>query len=56
LKVLDAYPTIAYGVLLHGGGQVFVDDVAFEVVGSDVATTGKGPPRDRGPENLDFEQ
>jgi hypothetical protein len=56
--VLDVAPNseaIAYGVLLHGAGQIFLDDVSFEVVTTDVPTTGRPPP-DRPPENLDFEQ
>ncbi|MBI5564090.1 MAG: hypothetical protein HY870_04280 [Chloroflexi bacterium] len=30
---------IAFGVLLNSSGQVWIDDVQFEVVGTDVATT-----------------
>jgi hypothetical protein len=57
--VLDVAPDtedIAYGVLLHGGGRVWIDDIAFDVVGSDVPTTDRGKRSDKGPENLDFEQ
>lgn len=54
---------IAFGVLLAGTGQVWVDDFRFEVVGNDVPTTGgnpgQPPRRPEAPEqpaNLDFEK
>lgn len=34
---------IAFGVLLAGTGKIWLNDVEFEVVGSDVPTTGRGP-------------
>jgi hypothetical protein len=34
---------IAFGILLAGAGQVWLDDVRFEVVGPDVPTTGRSP-------------
>jgi hypothetical protein len=54
--VLDVAPDaadVAFGLLLNGPGQVWMDDAAFEVVDPSVPTTGHGPP---GPRNLDFEQ
>jgi RNA polymerase sigma factor (sigma-70 family) len=58
---------ISFGVLLAGKGQVWVDDFAFEAVGTNVKTTGRareagkaqaglaqGLPK--APRNLDFEQ
>ncbi len=57
--VLDVAPDasgVAFGVLLHGGGQVWIDDVSFDVVDAKVKTTGrKQPPRGHG-DNLDFER
>lgn len=41
--VLDVPPesvAIAFGVLLQGGGEVWLDDMQFAIVGSDVPTTG----------------
>jgi hypothetical protein len=32
---------IAYGVLLGGEGQVWIDDIKFDVVGEDIPTTGR---------------
>lgn len=58
--VLDVPKTatgIAYGALLSGTGQVWFDDLNFEIVDSTVATTGRGPALPRtGPANLDFEK
>jgi hypothetical protein len=49
---------IAFGILLCGSGQAWVDDFAFEVVGEDVPTTGGEPcascPAE--PLNLGFEE
>ena len=66
LEVGDAAQAIAFGVLLAGGGRVFVDDFSFEVVRSDVPITGFLRPRGgtrplegaqpASPRNLDFEQ
>lgn len=49
---------VAFGILLQGKGQVWADDLKFEVVSRDVPTTdmketGEGVPRQ--PLNLDFE-
>jgi hypothetical protein len=54
--VLDVAPDaadVAFGVLLDGPGQVWIDDAAFEVVDASVPVTGRKAP---GPRNLDFEQ
>jgi hypothetical protein len=40
LDVPDDAGAIAFGLLTSGKGQVWVDDLAFDVVGPDVATTG----------------
>ena len=46
--VLDVPPeakALAFGVLLAGGGQVWVDDLRLETVGQDVAVTAPGQTR-----------
>jgi hypothetical protein len=57
--VLDVAPdaaAIAFGVQLEGPGQVWIDDVSFDVVDAKVKTTGRRQrPRGQG-DNLDFEQ
>ncbi len=50
---------IAYGALLVGTGQIWFDDLTFEIVDNSVPTTGRGkenlmPSKD--PTNLDFEK
>lgn len=50
---------LAYGALLVGTGQIWFDDIKFEVVDNSVPTTGEGkdalmPSKD--PVNLDFEK
>jgi hypothetical protein len=49
---------LAYGVLLNGAGQVWLDDVSFQIVDRSVPTTRQNAARrvPRGPINLDFEQ
>ena len=51
---------IAFGLLLTGKGQVWMDDLKFEVVGMDVATTSTGSGLNqlnaKSPKNLDFEE
>jgi hypothetical protein len=58
LEVPESAQEIAFGLLLTGAGQAWMDDLAFEVVGTDVPTTGpkmgKGPSP--APVNLDFEK
>ena len=46
---------IAFGVLLAGKGQVWLDELQFEIVGQDVLTTDRGTPADQ-PQNLNFAQ
>ena len=48
---------LAFGLLLNGRGQAWVDDVRFEVVGADVATTGTKQQETypKEPLNLSFE-
>ena len=46
---------LAYGALLNGTGQIWFDDIRFEIVDSTIATTGK-PLQQVEPSNLDFEK
>lgn len=51
---------IAYGALLGGTGQIWFDNISFEVVGDNIPTTGsvkgkKSATQDE-PTNLDFEK
>ena len=50
---------IAYGVLLNGNGQIWVDKLTFEVVSENIPTTGYIKPKNIAtlaePMNLDFE-
>ena len=57
LDVPAAAQEIAFGVLLTGKGQVWMDDLNFEVVGKDVPTTGAkmGEETRAMPLNLNFE-
>lgn len=45
---------IAFGILLTGPGTVWLNSTNFEVVESDVPTTGNGPQADS-PKNLNFQ-
>jgi hypothetical protein len=50
---------LAYGALLVGNGQIWFDDFKFEVVDTNVPTTGKGKEEimpNKEPVNLDFEK
>jgi len=48
---------VFFGVLLDSIGEVWLSDVKFEVVGTEVPTTGIRPkPLRSGPVNLDFQQ
>ena len=48
---------IAFGVLLSGTGQVWINDLSFESVGNDVAVTGTGATRELPKKpKLDFEK
>ena len=56
--VLDVPPTavnLAFGVLLAGDGEVWMDDLKFEVVSKDVPVTNISTGQ-KGPSNLDFEK
>jgi hypothetical protein len=53
LDVAADSTAIAFGVLLYGAGQVWMDDVAFDVVDASVPTT---TPASAPAENLNFEQ
>lgn len=57
LDVPQESTAVAFGILLHGRGKVYLDDVRLEVVPSTVATTDlmkKQPPS--APVNLSFEK
>jgi hypothetical protein len=54
LDVAEAAAGLSFGLLLDGGGAVWLDEVALEVVGTDVPTTVA--PVARHPRNLDFEE
>ena len=57
LDVPETSQQIAFGVLLSGMGQVWLDDVKFETVGKEVPTTGsKSSEVPSAPRNLDFEE
>jgi hypothetical protein len=58
LDVPESAQEIAFGLLLTGAGQVWMDDLAFEVVGKDVPTTGPKPSGGvpPAPANLNFEE
>ena len=56
LDVPKSATGIAYGALLSGTGQIWFDDLIFEIVDSTVAITGRGPAQPRTPTNLDFEK
>ncbi len=50
---------LAYGALLVGTGQIWFDDIKFEVVDNSVPTTGEGKESlmpSKEPVNLDFEK
>ena len=54
LDVPEHAAALAFGLLLSGNGQVWMDDLKFEIVNPDVPVTGGaqfGPPR-----NLNFEE
>jgi hypothetical protein len=56
LDVASEATNIAFGVLLHGAGQVWIDDVKFEIVDTNVPSTGtSSQERRKAPENLDFD-
>jgi hypothetical protein len=53
LDVAEKATNIAFGVLLNGEGGLWIADLAFEIVGPEVATTGQWQRSTR-PVNLDF--
>ncbi len=46
---------VAFGILLSGTGEVWINSAKFEVVDSSIATTGRMQHQE-GPANLDFEK
>ena len=58
LDVPKSAQEIAFGLLLTGAGQVWMDDLDFAVVGKDVPTTGPKPSAGvaPAPANLNFEE
>jgi len=49
--------SVNFGILLEGAGQAWLDGVAFDVVGPEVAVTQPKPsPLPKQPVNLDFEE
>jgi hypothetical protein len=55
LDVPENASGIAFGILLNKSGSVWLSGLKFEVVGTDVATTGNsGSALAQGPVNLDF--
>jgi hypothetical protein len=56
LDVPNTAAALAFGLLLNGNGQVWMDDLKFEVASSAVPLTGpfRGPRS--APQNLDFEK
>lgn len=55
LAVPEASRAIYFGVLLHGIGAVWLDDISFEVVGAEVPVTTPTSEVQTAPTNLDFE-
>jgi hypothetical protein len=56
LDVPSEATAIAFGVLLSRDGEVWLDDVKFEVVPASVPVTGHGVQMASSPSNLDFER
>ena len=56
LDVPDGASALAFGVLLSGDGQVWMDDFKFDVVTPDVSVTGRMGPPNGTPQNLNFEK
>lgn len=56
LEVPEESELIAFGILLHGGGEVLLDNIRFESVDDSVSVTGQlAPTFPSEPLNLDFE-
>ena len=59
LDVPEGASQISYGALLRGTGQIWFDKLNFEIVDTNVPTTGKKADRVKvkdEPMNLDFEE
>jgi len=58
LDVPEGAQEIAFGLLLSGKGEVWMDDLKFEVVGKEIPVTGQKLKTGGkfAPANLDFEQ
>jgi hypothetical protein len=56
LDVPNDAKDIAFGILLSGDGEVWLDDLTFEVVSTTVPVTGRTPLVTTTPTNLDFEK
>jgi hypothetical protein len=59
LDVPQSATNLAYGALLVGTGQIWFDEITFEIVDNSVPTTGKDKPEttmNKEPINLDFEK
>ena len=64
IDVPNTASNISFGALLVGTGQLWFDNITFEVVDNTVETTGLGPEKteeiksveNKEPENLDFEK
>jgi hypothetical protein len=54
LDVPNEAKGIAFGILLTGGGQAWLDDLRFETVGAEVPVTGLGAPAKK--PNLSFQR
>jgi len=55
LDVPKEATAVAFGVLLHGAGTLWIDDVKLETVSASVPLTSSEEKREA-PENLDFER
>ena len=53
----EPYADILFGASLRGKGELFFDDFKFEIVGYDIAVTGKVREKNKmsAPSNLNFE-
>lgn len=56
LDVSEKASNIAYGALLVGTGQIWFDNINFEIVDNSVPVTGQIFATQDGPVNLDFEE
>ena len=56
LDVPNTAAALAFGLLLGGDGQVWMDDLKFEVVSSAIPLTGPLAGPRSAPQNLDFEK